>query len=343
MAPDLTERDREKFGQLRAALEGVSRAERVPTRLDGSPGPLDPMLATTFEGALADVAERDWIAEQKYDGTRLILEKFDGEVAIYTRRHVERSETLDELAEEARTALPDGTILDGEYTFFTPDGVSTFVPIHTGGDKVDEQNLSARFLTFDLLAQDGEWCTREPLLERKDRLAETVSEQDILQVVPYETADFQAFYDQLVDGGEEGIMIKRRASGYHLGTRSDHWRKVKAFTEADVVAVGYTPGEGRRAETFGALVMSDGERYVGRVGSGFTEATLDAFIDEMVSVDYRPLTQDQVGMPYTPVEPFVIQVKYQEVTDSGELRAPVYLRRRPEKPLADVTPLEIDG
>jgi ATP-dependent DNA ligase len=48
-------------------------------------------------------------------------------------------------------------------------------------------------------------------------------------------------------------------------------------------------------------------------------------------------------MPYTPVEPFVIQVKYQEVTDSGDLRAPVYLRRRPEKPLADVTPIESDG
>jgi bifunctional non-homologous end joining protein LigD len=343
MAPDLTERDREKFGELRAALEGVSRAERVQRRLDGSPGPLDPMLATTFQGALSDVAEPDWIAEQKYDGTRLLLEKFSGEVSIYTRRHIERSETVAELADEARSALPDGIILDGEYTFFTPDGVSAFVPIHTSGKKVDEQNLSARFMAFDLLAQDGEWCTREPLLERKARLAETVSEQDILRVVTYETADFQAFYDRLVDQGEEGIMIKRRASGYHLGTRSDHWRKVKSFTEADVVAVGYTPGKGRRADTFGALVMTDGERYVGRVGSGFTEATLEALMDEMVAVDQRPVSLEQVGMPYTPVEPFVIQVKYQEVTDSGDLRAPVYLRRRPEKPLEDVTSLESDG
>lgn len=343
MGHDLTDRDRERFEELRSSLDGVARAERDRDARKPGPGPIDPMLATTFEGSLEAVDEDEFLAERKFDGTRIVLEKFDGSVSLYTRRHVERSETLPELAAAAADRLPDGLIVDGEYTFLTPGGASRFEPIHADPEELAEKGLDGRFFAFDVLAVDGEWCTRSPLERRREVLADTVPDDDLLAVTDARTGDLQAYYDELVEAGEEGVIVKRRTSPYHVGTRSAHWRKVKAFTETDAVAVGYTPGEGRRSATFGALVLTDGESYVGRVGSGFSEAELESLLADVTPVEERPVPEEAVGMPYTPVEPFVVQVKYQEVTDAGELRAPVFLRARPEKPVEDVTRIAGDG
>lgn len=336
---NLTNRDEKRFAELRDRLEGVARHDPDPEPLETAPGPIDPMLATTYDGELSDLATDEWVAEQKFDGTRLLLEKFDGDVALYTRRHVERSETLPDLAAVAAETLPDGVVLDGEYTFLDADGDSRFVPIHASDDRLESRDLTPRYLVFDVLVVDHEWVTGEPLEDRTERLAGLVPDREGLARVDAAEGDIQAFYEEIVGQGEEGIVLKRRGSAYHIGTRSDHWRKVKAVTEGDFLAVGYTPGEGRRAETFGALVLTDGERYVGRVGSGFDETELEALVDAMEPVEDRPVPPSTVGSDYVPVVPFVVEVEYLEVTDDGELRAPVFVRERPGKPVGDVPPL----
>jgi len=347
MGPPLSDRDRERFAALRERLEGVTPAELPRGSREASPGPLDPMLATTFEGDLDAVDASRFVAERKLDGTRLLLESFDGSVTCYTRRHVERSGTLPKLVEAAAGLLPDGSILDGEYTFLTPDGTSHFAPIHAGPETLAERDLEGTYVAFDVLAADGEWCLREPLERRRERLEALVPTElsaerpaAAIAVDAVREAGFRAYFDALVAAGEEGVMLKRRGSPYHLGTRSAGWQKVKATTEADVVVVGVTPGRGRRAATFGALVVTDGERYLGRVGSGFGDDELSAIAADLTPRSARPVPAAEVGRPYTPVEPFVVEVTYQSVTPSGHLRAPVFRRRRPDKPVADVTPIE---
>ncbi len=338
MTPDLTERERERFAAMRRELDGVKRAEpESPERAE--PGAFDPMLAQPFEGELATFDENGWIAERKFDGTRIVLQKFDGEVALYTRRHIDRADTLAAFATHCEDVLPDGLILDGEYCYLTPEGVSRFVPIHQVAETVEREHLSASFFAFDLLAEDGVWCLRESLRERKDRLARVLEADEWIQPVEPVRSGFQAFFEELVGAGEEGIMLKRAASPYHPGVRSDNWRKVKSFTEADVLAVGYTEGEGRRAEAFGALVLTDRERYVGRVGSGFDRESLENLVEEMHPVEAYPVPRSEVGRPYTPIDPLVVRVKFQEINRDGKLRAPVFLGRRTEKSVEAVTPL----
>lgn len=336
MGHELTDRDRERFDAIRDRLEGVSRGEVPEEPRTAEPGPLDPMLATTFDGNLEAIDPERFVAERKFDGTRLLLQKFDGDIALFTRRHVERSETFPDLVAQAASTLPDGIILDGEYTFLTSDGQSHFRPIHAR-DNPTEHDLEPTYFVFDVLAFDGQWCTREPFEHRRERLEDDVPLDAPLDLVEVRSSDFQSYFEGLVSDGEEGIMLKRRSSPYHIGTRSDRWQKVKAFTETDVVAVGFTSGEGRRAETFGSLVMTDGDRYVGRVGSGFSESELESLRSTMTPVETQPVPVDLVGEDCTPVEPLVVQVKYQNVTESGQLRAPVFLRQRPEKPIEDVT------
>lgn len=337
----LSDADREKFRQLEETLADVEQDESTDRGTPVSFGPFDPMLAETYDGRLEDLDDGAWIAERKYDGTRLVVEHLDDRVGLFTRRHVERSETLPDMAAAVRESIPEGTMLDAEYTYLDPDGGSQFAPIHTDGERKRAASLEPTLFVFDVMAVDGEWVVRESLVDRKERLESLVDESEAITVVDHATSDFQAFYDELVETGEEGVIVKRRESPYHEGTRSDHWRKVKAFSEVDAVVVGYTPGEGKRQETFGALVLTDGEQFIGRVGTGFTDADLDALLAEMEPIDTRPVPVDVVGNPYTPVRPFVATIKYQDVTHNDELRAPVFLRRRPTRSPSSVRPIDV--
>lgn len=336
---DLSESDREQFDRLRERLEGVSREEPSGRGRLTEHQSLDPMLAQPHDGSLDDLDESSWYAEPKYDGTRILLQKFDGRVALYTRRHIDRADAVPVVTTAASDHLPDGVVVDGEFTFLDADGGSYFIPIHTAVEK--RASLTPRFFAFDLLVDDCEWILRDPLSDRKDRLERVFhAAPDSLEVVEPRTADFTDFYEELVERGEEGIMLKRRRSPYHLDTRSRHWRKVKAFDEVDVLVVGYTPGEGRRASTFGALVLCDPDGYVGKVGSGFDRETLESVADLLEPTEDRRIPRSVVGKAYVPVEPLVATVRVMEVTDTRKLRAPVFVRLRPETPPESLEPVE---
>jgi len=340
MAPELTDAEEARFAALRERLDGVERGEPPEPDAMTDFEPLDPMLAEPFEGDLSALDADEWLAERKFDGTRILLEKFDGEVRLYTRRHVDRADAVPRVTDAARETLPDGLVLDGEVAFVDPDGGSVFVPIHGGEETIEQYDLTPVYYVFDVLVVDTEWVVREPLSDRRARIEDFLPDRDAIVPIAQHTGDLQAFYDDQVERDEEGIIVKRRDSPYHPNTRSSHWRKVKAFEERDAIAVGYTPGEGARSSTFGALVLTDGEAYVGRVGSGFTEAELSALLEEFRETDERPVPPSEVGSTYTPIEPIVVTVKYQEVTDNRDLRAPVFLGAKPGAPTDDVGPIE---
>lgn len=335
---DLSESDEDRFERLRNRLSDVDRAEPAGRTPLTEPRPLDPMLAVTFEGSLESLETDAWYAEPKYDGTRILLEVFEDGVSLFTRRHVDRADSVPAVTTAASDQVPAGTVLDGELTFLDGAGRSVFTPIHTASEKRSE--LTPRYFAFDVLVDDTQWVLREPLEDRKDRLRSLLSREDPLSLVEPRTTGFQAFYDGLVERGEEGIMLKRRTSPYHPDTRSRHWRKVKAFTEVDVLVVGTTPGEGRRASTFGALVLRDPVGYVGRVGSGFDQETLEAVAETLERTGEREIPRTAVGRRYDPVDPVVATVRVQSVTDDRKLRAPVFVRLRPEKPVDTVEPVD---
>ncbi|MEA2521231.1 MAG: bifunctional non-ous end joining protein LigD, partial [Actinomycetota bacterium] len=119
------------------------------------------------------------------------------------------------------------------------------------------------------------------------------------------------------------------------------WRKIKLRNTQDCVVVGWTPGLRGRAGTFGALLVAalDGKtwRWIGQVGSGFTEQTLDR-----LRVALEPLARDTPAIEdpelaavkgATFVEPeLVCEVEYLEITKgTGKMRAPSFKGLRPDK------------
>jgi bifunctional non-homologous end joining protein LigD len=152
-----------------------------------------------------------------------------------------------------------------------------------------------------------------------------------------------ALYEAAAEQRLEGIVAKRLGSIYVAGERSRDWIKIKTKDDADVVIVGWSEGSGNRVGTIGSLVMAlyhDGVlRYVGQVGTGFTQGTLAETLSHLVGLG-------EAEAPFSPeilrsarelrkvrwVPPrLVAMVEYRQVTSAGRLRAPSFKGLRTDK------------
>jgi bifunctional non-homologous end joining protein LigD len=145
--------------------------------------------------------------------------------------------------------------------------------------------------------------------------------------------------------GWEGLILKRMDAPYLSGKRSPFWRKVKLEHEQEFVIGGYSlPTAGADRDHLGALLVGYRDeaarlRYAGKVGTGYTRATL-----AMLARRLAPLRQASSPFVDAPrrsdlvwVKPILVaQVRYNEITDAGVLRQPVFLGLRDDKSARDV-------
>lgn len=121
--------------------------------------------------------------------------------------------------------------------------------------------------------------------------------------------------------------------------------KIKHRRTQDVIIVGWKPSDAHPTRGIGSLLMAvnDGDtlRYVGRVGSGFsqralsdTREVLDTIACDEPQLDGVPAA-DAKGAHW--VDPLLVgQVEYGELTETGRLRHVVWRGWRPELRVEDV-------
>jgi bifunctional non-homologous end joining protein LigD len=150
------------------------------------------------------------------------------------------------------------------------------------------------------------------------------------------------------DTGLEGVVSKRLDSEYQPGRRSHAWIKTPLWQTTEVIVGGWTPGTGRRSNTLGSLLLGmydrDGRlRYVGNVGTGFTDAMLDQLLATLTKLE-QPTSPfaDEVPREYARaarwVRPTLVgDIEYRNWTPDGRLRHPTWRGLRPDKEPAEVT------
>ncbi len=296
-----------------------------------------PMLAT-----LADALPHgaDWLFEPKWDGYRALAYQREGEVELRSRRDNDLTERFAEVARAIpRAVRTPSCVLDGEVCAVDADGRSSFSLMQQGRGRLV-------YFVFDVLEIESEPVLGRPLTERRELLAGLLDGRSRTVHLSAVFDDGDALLEAARAQGLEGVMAKRASSAYEQ-RRSRSWLKVKVRPEQEFVVAGYTRGQGRRTR-LGSLVLAvqdrGGLRWVGNVGTGFTEQTLDDLLERL-----RPLERQDsplVEIPKMPrvrkadvvwVEPeLVVQVDFAEWTHDGHLRAPSFLGFRDDKRPEDV-------
>lgn len=304
------------------------------------------MLAQSGSGTPPGGAE--WMHEVKWDGVRGILARNDDRVVLRSRSGREMAATYPELASAAADLEP-GTILDGEIVTLSSDGVPSFELLQRrmnlrAPGRVAEAAASVpvTYVVFDQLHEPAGTMIGASL---EDRLALLMALDLPRGIVQSDTfADPDPLWGSVVERGLEGIVSKRRRSLYRPGTRSPDWIKTVAFKSLRAVVGGFTGAEGSRHGGFGALILGlrAGERmrWIGSVGSGFTETDVRAIrqaLDEMTIADspFEPHPEMPPGVSWV-APALVAVVQYKEWTAAGRLRGPSF-KGFTDHPAAEVT------
>ncbi len=332
-----------------ARLSPAGAPEKMPDRLE-------PMHAEPAERAF-DAPE--WAWEPKLDGYRAIAFVKEGKVTLRSRRGQDLTAAFPRLTTQLGGQLVDQMILDGEIVALDESGKASFNALQNRVQLKTEREIAAAeartpavFYCFDLLHFAGLNLRGAPYADRRRWLEQCLLPSALVQLVHASDTGTDLLEASLASGFE-GVIGKRKASTYEPGRRSGAWVKVKSTKSGDFVVGGYTAGKGARAR-LGALLVGYRERggklrYCSHVGSGFDERTLaDAMarLAPLKTEDCPFAEMPPLPSPTTWVEPkLVAEVKFQDWTPEGALRAPVFLRfrddldpRRLKRPQAPARP-----
>jgi bifunctional non-homologous end joining protein LigD len=277
--------------------------------------------------------------EVKWDGVRAIAYVEPGRLRLESRNLNDVTTQYPEVRALARELGARTAVLDGEIVAFDAEGHPSFERLQQRMHLSSESQVRRRassvpvvYVLFDLLHLDGETLMGLPYSERRERLEALALHGAAWQTPAHRGGQGGALLAATAELGVEGVVAKRLDSPYEPGKRSGAWIKVKNVHREELEIGGWLPGEGRRTDRIGALLMGcrDEEgrlRYCGRVGSGFKERDLAELAERLAPLrrDDSPFEGRQPPRGSVFVDPRLsADVEFREWTSSGTLRAPSF-------------------
>lgn len=265
--------------------------------------PIRPMLAERLSSP-EEILEKlggKCATEYKYDGERIQLHKKGKEVILYSRRLEKISNQYPDAIDLAKECVnAKEAILEGE---------CVAMDLETGEMRPFQELMHRRrkhgieeaigdypvsLFIFDALYIDGKDLTQEPYLTRRKALEKALSKSDRMtlakQAIARSPKQLETFFEEAIADGCEGLVCKsiNKESVYQAGARGWLWIKYKRDYKSemndtvDLVVVGAFHGRGKRAGTYGALLVAtynkekDTFETVTKLGTGFTDKDLKA-------------------------------------------------------------------
>ncbi|MBW3022333.1 ATP-dependent DNA ligase, partial [Candidatus Woesearchaeota archaeon] len=311
-------------------VDGLSRVSLEPGR------PVKVMLAPKIKGFDEAFKRFDKIEiEEKLDGFRMQIHKFDGKVKIFTRRMENVTTQFPEVVRAMENVTGDCFIIDGEAVGFDAE-TGMYRQFQLISQRIKRKHdimriakeLPVVVVLFDVLYYGNVSMLKMPFIDRREFLKGIVKEEDkrikiVEGIVTDNKQEAEEFYDKCLKNGLEGVMIKGLDTVYKPGKRVDGWMKLKpTMQELDLVIVAAEFGHGKRSEWFSSFTLacrdSDTGDFmeIGKVGTGFKEKSEDGLSFEELTKMLKPLVVSESSTGVRVKPSIVVEVLYEEIQKS---------------------------
>ena len=240
---------------------------------------LSPMLATPGK----PFTRAGWVFELKYDGYRLLAEKNDGRVTLYSRAGNDLTATFPRRRGDRRSACHiERFIIDGEVIVNDARGIPSFALLQKRGRLTRRATPSARRSSCRARSTRSicspspiSTCARCRSPSGKRRCATLLPTIGPLRYSEHVEEHGEAMFVEAERLGLEGVVGKRAASPY-VSKRSQDWIKVNAAKSDDFVVVGFSAREERRQRFQRAAARSVPRRRSSRTRAESAAASASA-------------------------------------------------------------------
>lgn len=316
-------------------------------------------LAYSLEKDLEDLGSvNDWQVEYKWDGIRGQIVKRNNELFIWSRGEELVTEQFPELVEIV-SQFKDDFVIDGEILAIKDQAVLLFNDLQK---RLNRKNVTKQlmedvpvgFYAYDLLEFNGKDLREHALHERRQLLEQLFNSQEtkstffklseIINIKEWNELD--DLRNEARQFNSEGLMLKQKASPYHVGRKKGDWWKWKVDPlTIDAVMIYAQKGSGRRSSKYTdytfAVKKDDKLVTVAKAYSGLT--------NEEITEISRWVNKNAIEKfgPVRTVKPeLVFEIAFEGIALSNRhksgvaLRFPRIKRWRKDKPVSEIDTIE---
>jgi DNA ligase-1 len=284
--------------------------------------PVLPMLASTAPDVGTAITKAGGApgtpvaVDTKLDGIRIQVHRHGDQIMVATRSLDDITARLPEVVDVVRALPADDLVLDGEAIALDDDGRPR--PFQ---ETASRTAMSAGVVVtpyfFDVLHLDGRDLLDASEEERLAALDAVVPEEHrVPRLVTDDPAAAEAFAQDALSRGHEGVVVKSLAIGYAAGRRGSGWVKVKPVHTLDLVVLAVEWGSGRREGWLSNIHLGARDPAANDGAGGFVMLgkTFKGMTDEMLAWQTERFT-DLAVEPETIREGYVVPLRPEQVVE----------------------------
>lgn len=321
------------------ANDGLEEVEKFKIILFN---PIRPMLADRVKSEQEAIEKMgaEFAAEYKLDGERVQIHIEGDKVVLFSRSLENISSYYPDIIEKIPKAIQaENIILEAEAVAIN-ENTGEFLPfqelMHRRRKYKIEKAVTQYPITvnlFDVLYCNGKSCLELEYKERREKMEKVVKEDDFVKHIPMAIVknenDIEDFFENSINAGSEGLMLKMLDKPYQAGSRGSHWLKLKREYQnelgdsLDLVVIGGFFGKGRRTGSYGTLLLATYEEdedtftSICKVGTGFSDEDLDQLyqiLNPKVTIKKNPRIDSEMEADVWFEPELVIEVVASEIT-----------------------------
>ena len=321
------------------ATEGLDGVEKFKIILFN---PIRPMLADRVKSEQEAIEKMgdEFAAEYKLDGERVQLHVEGEKVVLFSRSLENISSYYPDIIEKIPKSIQaENIVLEAEAVAIN-ENTGEFLPfqelMHRRRKYKIEKAVTQYPITvnlFDILYCNGKSCLELDYKERREKMEKVVKEDDFVKHIPMAIVknenDIEDFFENSINAGSEGLMLKMLDKPYQAGSRGSHWLKLKREYQnelgdsLDLVVIGGFFGKGRRTGNYGTLLLATYEEdedtftSICKVGTGFSDEDLDQLyqiLNPKVTIKKNPRIDSEMEADVWFEPELVVEVVASEIT-----------------------------